>query len=51
MTTNEPPNQLKWSIRARSGVDSGQWDWGIKGIATILVVADMMFLNDMTLII
>ncbi len=30
MTTNEPPNQLEWSIRARSGVNSGQWDWGIK---------------------
>ncbi len=30
MTTNEPPNQLEWSIRARSGVDSGQWDKGIK---------------------
>ncbi len=29
MTTNEPPNQLEWSIRARSGVDSGQWYWGI----------------------
>ncbi len=28
MTTNEPPNQLEWSIRARSRVDSGQWDWG-----------------------
>ncbi len=27
MTTNEPPNQLEWFIRARSGVDSGQWDW------------------------
>ncbi len=22
MTTNEPPNQLEWFIRARSGVDS-----------------------------
>ncbi len=30
MTTNEPPNQLEWFIRARSGVDSGQWDWGIR---------------------
>ncbi len=30
MTMNEPPNQLKWFIRARSGVDLGQWDWGIK---------------------
>ncbi len=30
MTINEPPNQLEWSIRAHSGVDSGQWDWGIK---------------------
>ncbi len=30
MTMNEPPNQLEWFIRARSGVDSGQWDWGIK---------------------
>ncbi len=29
MTTNEPPNKLEWFIRARSGVDSGQWDWGI----------------------
>ncbi len=29
MTTNEPPNQLEWFIRASSGVDSGQWDWGI----------------------
>ncbi len=30
MTTNEPPNQLEWSIRARWEEDSGQWDWGMK---------------------
>ncbi len=30
MTTNEPPNQLKWFLRALSGIDSGQWDWGIR---------------------
>ncbi len=29
MTTNEPRYQLEWFIRARSGVDSGEWDWGI----------------------
>ncbi len=28
MTRNHP-NQLKLSIRPRSGVDSGQWDWRI----------------------
>ncbi len=30
MTKNDHSNQLKWSIRARSGTDSEQWDWGIK---------------------
>ncbi len=29
MTMNDHSNQLEWSIRARSGTDSGQWDWGI----------------------
>ncbi len=29
MTRNDHLNQLQWSIRARSGTDSGQWDWGI----------------------
>ncbi len=30
MTRNDHSNQLEWSIRARSGTDSGQWDWGIR---------------------
>ncbi len=31
MTRNDHSNQLEWLIRARSGTDSGQWDWGIIG--------------------
>ncbi len=30
MTKNDHSNQLESSISARSGTDSGQWDWGIK---------------------
>ncbi len=30
MTMNDDSNQLKWSIRAHSGTDSRQWDWGIR---------------------
>ncbi len=29
MTRNDHSNQLELSIGPRSGVDSGQWDWGI----------------------
>ncbi len=29
ITRNDLSNQLEWSIRARSGTYSGQWDWGI----------------------
>ncbi len=29
MTRNNHSNQLELSIHPRSGVDSGQWDWGI----------------------
>ncbi len=30
MTRNDHLNKLEWSIRPRSGVDSAQWDWGIR---------------------
>ncbi len=30
MTRNDPLNKLEWSIRPHSGVDSAQWDWGIR---------------------
>ncbi len=32
MTRNDHSNQLELSIRACSGVDSGQCDWGIRGV-------------------
>ncbi len=30
MTRNDTPDKLEWSICPRSGVDSAQWDWGIR---------------------
>ncbi len=41
MTTNEPPNQLEWFIRARSGIDSGQWDWGINKTVFLHIILHM----------
>ncbi len=45
MTTNEPLNQLEWSIRARSGVDSGQWDWGITYCILVILTVFLLVLT------
>ncbi len=45
MTTNEPLNQLEWFIHARSGVDSGQWDWGIMCCILVILTVFMVVLT------
>ncbi len=52
MTRNDHPNKLELSIRPHSGVDSAQWDWGIKnrckniGFYSIFQLSILPLLNN-----
>ncbi len=44
VTRNDPPNKLKWSIHARSVVDSAQWYLGITCCILVILTIFWLFL-------